>query len=724
MKEKPNDRSGNYLFALNIFIAFLLLFQNRLVIPYWLQPVGRMHTMLLHFPIVLLLLSMAMEFFRLNADDHTNEIYLRFRSALMLAGVIFSGITVIMGIFLSREAGYSESMLSWHRLWGASVFFTASFIYAFRHSKWYRGMWQKAGAIAVTLCLVAAGHFGAAITHGDNFIWKPVLVSGKRTVPLEEAEIFEHVVKPVFEQKCVSCHNAEKLKGQLKLTDSASIVKGGKSGKLFVAGKPDSSLLMRRIHLPLDERKHMPPSGKPQLTDDEEELLVAWIKSGPRFSGKVTGLSPSDTLRLQAMNVLTAGGNREENFSFPAAEQETLQSLNSNYRVVSPVSENSPALTVNIYNKDSYTPQTLDDLDEVRRQIIWLDLGKMPVRDQDLKYLLRFENLRKLNLNFTNVTGEGIQALARLKELQSLSLSGTSVNYSDVRRLIPQCKKLQTLAIWNTAMSADEIERLQSEFRSMTVLGGMAADGRPLIKLNPPKLRNISPVFTDSISPELFHPVKGVNIRFTTDGSDPDSTHSKLAGERHFLKASTEIKARAFKAGWLSSDVAVLNVYRSGIRPDTAILLSRLNRVHTANGAQTFFDHQLGSFNANSPAWANNWAGFIKNPMELLVRFDKPKRVSSVSLNTLIETENFIFPPEVIEVWGGSTEDHLRLIHRIRPQLPTNYRKPFIKLFDASFDSQQVSCLKIIAKPVMKIPAWHKNKNKAALLLIDEILIN
>ncbi len=724
MKGNPSDRSGNYVFALNIFVAFLLVFQSKLVIPVWLQPLGRMHTMILHFPIVLLLVSMVMEFFRFKTDNHANEFYRRFTSGLMLAGVICSGITVIMGIFLSQEAGYSQYILSRHRSWGAGVFFTSSFIYACRHSQWYRGVWSKAGAIVVTFCLIAAGHFGGALTHGDNFIWKPVLVAEKRIVPLEEALVFEDVVKPVFEQKCVSCHNAEKLKGQLRLTDSASIVKGGKTGELFVAGKPELSLLLRRIRLPLEEKKHMPPSGKPQLTSDEEELLTQWIKSGTLFSTKVTALPESDTLRLEAMKILKSGENREEVFPFPDVAQETLQDLNSNYRVVSRLSKNSPALAVNIYNKDSYTPQALDDLNEVRRQIISLDLGKMPVKDEDLKYVVQFENLRRLNLNFTEVTGAGIQALTQLQNLQNISLSGTKVNYNDLRGFIPMCKKLQVLAIWNTAVSADEMERLESEFRSMSILGGRSDDSRPLIKLNPPKLKNISPVFGDSILLELFHPVKGVDIRFTTDGTDPDSIRSTLAQGQHFLKASTEIKARAFKAGWLSSDLATLNVYRSGIRPDTAILLTKLSRVHTANGARTFFDHQLGSFNANSPAWANNWAGFIKNNMELLVRFDAPKRISSVSLNALIETENFIFPPAVIEVWGGASEKSLRLIHRFSPELPTTYRKPFIKLLDTRFSERQVSFLKIVAKPVMKIPAWHRSKGKPALLLIDEILIN
>lgn len=722
--KKVQGYAQNFLFALNIFIAFLLLLESRLAIPQWIQPFGRMHALILHFPIVLLLLSMVMEFFRFKPDYQTNDFYQRFTSSLLLTGVISAGITVIMGIFLSQEEGYAGAALSWHKWWGASVFFISSLIYSSRHSGWYKAPVAKSGALLTTLCLIFAGHFGGVLTHGDNFIWQPVIVSEPEIVPLDEALVFDHVIKPLFERKCVGCHNADKLKGELMLTDSAAISKGGKTGELFVAGQPEVSLLLRRTTLPIDEKKHMPPSGKPQLTPEEQELLYRWVASGGTFSAKVMALPETDSLRIAATRFLKTEGQVEETFSFPAVAQESLQKLNSNYRVVSPLTRNSPALTVNIYNRDSYTPRSLDELKDVRVQIISLDLGKMPVKNADMKYIVRFENLRRLNLNFTEVTGEGLETLSALRELRSLSLSGTRVSYADLRNFVLSSKKLETLAVWETDLSPAEIAKLQAEFRYISILGGVSDDRRPLIKLNPPRLKNKLPVFSDSISLELFHPVRGVEIRFTTDGTEPDSISSPLFQEKTVLHKSAQVKARAFKTGWLSSDVAILNVYNRSHEPDTAILLSRLNRVHTANGAQTFFDRELGSFNANSPAWANNWAGFIRNDLELLVRFDDPKLVSSVSLNTLIETENFIFPPAFIEVWGGDSERNLRLIGRLDPELPDTYRKPFIKLFDCAFPAQEISHLKLIVRPVMKLPAWHKSKGRAALVLIDEILIN
>ncbi len=723
MKERLHTYAGNFLFALNIFIIFLLLFESNLEIPIWLHPFGRMHLLLLHFPIVLLLISMILEIFGTQTSFKTQPFYQEFASIVLLIGVIYAGITVIMGLFLSREGDYGLDILSWHKWFGVSVFFLGSSMYAIRNSDKYKTAVSKLGGSVTIVCLLLTGHFGAALTHGDGFIWKSVIDETAEVVPIEQVLVFDHLIKPILDSKCTGCHNPDKLKGKLVLTDSASIHKGGKSGKLFVSGNPGISLLIKRIHLAPENKKHMPPSGNTQLTPDEKELLRLWIKANTRFNQKIVSLPPKDSLRLRATAFLNSSEAIDEPFDFSSADEETVKMLNTNSRVVSPLAKNSPALSVSIYNKETYSSQTLTELMDVKIQIVSLELSNMPVTDNDLKGVARFENLRRLNLNFTNITGDGLAALASLKQLRSLSLSGTKVNYQDLKQSMARFENLSTISLWKTVVSDDELMQLQTEYKNIQFLTRLKDDGSNPIKLNTPRLKHKSLVFDDSIQLQLFHPVKGVDIRFTTNGSEPDTTASIFDGTT-VLKESTTIKARAYKLGWLNSDAVTLYVYRSFFKPDSIMLLSKLNRVHPANGAQTFFDHQLGTFNANSPAWANNWAGFIRNDMELLLEFKTPKEISSVAMNTLIETETSIFPPATIEIWGGPSIDKIQLIIRMNPEHPKNYRKPFIELIECKVLKQKVSYLKIIAKPVMKLPAWHKNKNNPALLLVDEVLIN
>jgi uncharacterized membrane protein len=133
----------NFLFAANIFILFLLLFENKMVFPAWLQSVGRMHPMFLHFPIVILLIAMCMEFFRHKSDFTSQIFYQNFTTIFLLTGSISAAITVIMGLFLSKENGYTGDVIAFHKWFGVGIVFIASFIYWFRNKNSYTPVLAK-----------------------------------------------------------------------------------------------------------------------------------------------------------------------------------------------------------------------------------------------------------------------------------------------------------------------------------------------------------------------------------------------------------------------------------------------------------------------------------------------------------------------------------------------------------------------------------------------------
>jgi len=433
MKINLKAYSGNILLFLNTLIVFLLIFENELIIPQWLQPLGRMHPMLLHFPIVLLLVSLIMEFLQFNIKEDSRAFYQNITSNIMFSGILLAAITVIMGIFLSLEDSYEGGeVLNWHKWSGVSIVFLASLIFIFRTANWYKGAVAKAGAIILSFSIILAGHFGAVLTHGENFVLEPVTKS--QLVPIEQALVYDHVIQPIFQEKCVSCHSDERLKGKLKLTDSASIMKGGKTGKLFVPGDPQVSLLLERIHMPMSNKKHMPPSGKPQLSPEEVRILFQWIKDRPDFKKRVMDLPTTDSIRILAAARLQPAVKVVDEYDFAAADEETIKDLNNFYRMVSPVSRESPALAISFFNKGAYNSKSLEELSEIKEQIVSLRLSRMPVKDEDLDFISKLKELRKLDLNFTDINGSGLKDLSALKNLQILSLSGTKVK---VQQLLP-----------------------------------------------------------------------------------------------------------------------------------------------------------------------------------------------------------------------------------------------------------------------------------------------
>ena len=563
------------------------------------------------------------------------------------------------------------------------------------------------------------GHYGATLTHGDGFILQPIAQKiNTRPVTMDEAIVYADVIQPILERKCVTCHNENKLKGELLLTDSVGLLAGGKTGPLFIPGNSEVSLMMQRIHLPIDQEKHMPPEGNAQLTSSEITLLSLWINQEIGFHKKLIDLPEDDSIRVMAAAFFTPVTDSSSIYDFPAADEQLITKLNTEDRNISRVSKRSPALEVSIYRRDGYGVKQLEELGDIREQIVTLKLNKLPVRDEDLKTIGRFVNLRRLELNFSDITDAGLRELTVLKQLKTLSISGTKITYKGLTEAMPAFSKLRTVTLWNTALSAQDFSGLRQAYAAIDFVGGSGYEGQDTLKLNPPQVNNSTLVFRDSVDVRLGHPVRGVEIRYTLDGSEPDSLQSTVFRNNLRITGNTRIMARAYKTGWYSSESVQFDFLRNAIIPDSLRLLYPFNSVHLAEGAQTFFDAKLGVFGANNPAWANFWAGARKYDMGLVCFFKSPVNLSTFGLHYMVEEETGIHPPAVIEVWGGDNEQSLKLISTIRPARPVKKEK-LLKIAETSFKARLVSCLKIIAKP----PLDEKSKNPR-LILVDEMFLN
>lgn len=718
IKSKHKGFAENLLFALNIFIIFFLLFGSAIVIPQWLQPVGRLHPLILHFPIVVLIMAMMMEFFRFRERFKTEKLYHDFTTYLWLTGAIFAAFTAIMGLFLSKEPGYEGATLQWHKWLGVSVVFVSTGIYWCRTAGWYNVKIARLGAAVVVLSLVITGHFGADLTHGDNFVLAPVWHPEKKLVPVDRALIYRDVIQPIFESKCISCHNPDKIKGGLMLIDERSILKGGKDGKLIVPGQPQISLLLQRIHLVAEDKKHMPPAGKPQLTPDEMNLLYLWVKENADFKKKVIELPEKDSLRLIASTYLQPAEETEEKYDFAAADDKLIKKLNNNYRVIYLYAKESPALGVDIYNKSSYQPKTLEELSAIKKQVVSLDISKMPVKDAEVKTIAQFENLHALNLNFTDITGITLKELAGLKFLKTISLAGTPLSPEAVKQ-ISALKSLTKITLWDAGLTDAQIQDLQAHNKHIEFIKSFKDDGKP-IKLNVPQLKNTALVFAGSMLLKISHPIKGVQLRYTTDGTDPDSIKSLVFKPGVAVDKNTSIKVKAYKPGWLSSDVVQFNVFKSTYTPDSISFITPPNEKYTADGAKSLIDKDLGGTNFGN----SKWIAAQKN-IEIYMQFTKPVDLHTITLNCLRNLGSQIFLPIGIEVWGGADINHLKLLSNVIPSPAKKDDKDMAIGVDCKLNTAQpITCLKIIAKNIQKLPSWDPVKKGPEWVFMDEIFLN
>ena len=235
----------------------------------------------------------------------------RFKNANVSAGFVIAlaaplaVIAAVCGWLLSLEGGYDETLLSWHKWLGiatATGTVVAATLYWRKKLKLYRALLFFTVAL-----LMAAGHLGGSLTHGSDFLTRYAPGPLKKMLRLmdmsapakptvfkdpHQFSVFEAIISPILENKCIHCHGANKSKAGLRLDSFAGLMNGGDDGAVVEPGDSAHSPIVQRPSLPPDDDDHMPPAGKPQLTADEIALLKWWVETGASEKQMLSELQP------------------------------------------------------------------------------------------------------------------------------------------------------------------------------------------------------------------------------------------------------------------------------------------------------------------------------------------------------------------------------------------------------------------------------------------------
>src|ERR1043165_2188458 len=290
---------SNLSFFIIVMLVFLLFFQNKISLPPILQSVGRMHPLLLHLPIGLLVISFILWIAKRNIEATSfQNIFI-----LVLQVTAFTAsLTALMGFFLSREGGYDSDILLKHKTLGITTAILSYLLLLI-----YQSNPQKKFLFGTILTLsltamILGSHFGSNLTHGQGFVFQPMQkeIELKEELITDSSTLFTVAIKPILRSKCFSCHNEKKSKGELVMTTEEKILSGGKNGPIWKPGDALNSHIIQKISLPEDDKKHMPPKGKPQLSQQEIDLLFTWIQSGADMKKMLKEYREDDTLKVMA----------------------------------------------------------------------------------------------------------------------------------------------------------------------------------------------------------------------------------------------------------------------------------------------------------------------------------------------------------------------------------------------------------------------------------------
>ncbi|CAH0993965.1 hypothetical protein EMA8858_00070 [Emticicia aquatica] len=706
--------SSYLLFCFNLLLLFFLLFEAQVSLPFWMSPIGRMHPLLLHLPIGFSVILLVFLLLKNEFEAKTYEVIVKL---LLTLTALTASIVALMGFFLSKEGGYDADSLQIHKWTGTAVSILSYAISLFSEqiqftSKNY-GAWGLLASIAI------AGHFGADITHGENYLFEAFQTQKEIPQFSENNTLYEAAIFPIFETKCLNCHNDQKVKGELNMSSIQKIMKGGKNGAIWKVGDVLNSHIIQRANLPLDEKEHMPPKGKPQLRTDEIDLLKAWINEGADVKKTIKAYLASSETKKLALKFINMKASKSETkvYAFSMPSESNLKEVNTPFCSVFQFSNGSPALQADFFVSKKYDRKNLENLSKVSEQLVILNLAKMPVKDEDLALIANFQHLERLNLNQTDITGKTLEQLKKCKNLESIALAGTKVSKDNLQTLL-DLPNLKEVFVWNTAIDEAAVIDLSKKYTKIRFDRGCLDNPNEVLKLNPPILVNEEFIIKTNTPITLKHTLKNVKIRYTLDGSEPDSTTVNIYEKPIIIDNYTKLKAIATKENWYASKKIEYSFFKSNFVPDSVYMTNLPDPKYSGKGGVSLYDLKKGPIDNFSD---KAWLGFREKEFATLFEFKNAKPMKGLIISCLQKMDSFIMIPAMVEVWGGNSKKDLKIIQKIVSKLPTKMEGNANLGIQIPVNKGTFKMIKLVVKPIQKLPSWHPGKGQKAWFFVDEV---
>lgn len=412
----------------------------------WQQFLGRFHPLIVHLPIGLILLVPVLEIAGACQPG------LREAAGFVL-GLGFLGClaAVTLGYLLAYGSGDAGAGVTRH-MWGGITLTIGVLVCLLARPWWTSGSVPRvypALLTCVLLMLAWTAHQGGSLTYGRSYLTKYMPVPMKRWLMLGSVQaktvpgsFYAMHINPIFDANCVTCHGEDKVKGGLTLDSYESLMEGGKDGAVIVPGKPDQSLLLKRVTLPPDHKHFMPAEGKPPLKPEEIAWIRAWILDGASPAARtVRGVSIREETEVPLVPVGDYSGLMPEIRQMAKGQGAKLVPVSSK------PSDGLILETVDVAG--SFGDAQLAQFAKFAPYIAEAELGGTAVTNASFDKLGKFTHLRALHLERTAVTGDGLAKLAPLSQLTYLNLSGTKITKAALAPL-RSMKNLRHVYLYNT----------------------------------------------------------------------------------------------------------------------------------------------------------------------------------------------------------------------------------------------------------------------------------
>ena len=545
------------------------------------------------------------------------------------------------------------------------------------------------------------------MTHGVDYLKIPEFENKTALVSYDSIHVFNQVITPIFDSKCVKCHNINKSKGDLMLTSVDQIMKGGEYGKIIEVSNSDKSRLYTYLNLPLNDEHHMPPDGNAQPTENEIELIKLWIDNGADFENYLQ--IGEDDYSKEILDFLP-----KQIADVDPPKRSQLEKLIENEFRIERISSENNFIDIKFQGK-TFKQSYFNLLSKVGDNIKRLDLSFVDLSSVNLSKLDDLENLTYLNLNNTSLSSEDLEKLDL--DIQTLILSNNDIDVGVFEKFISNPINERVFA-YNTITDLELTKEIAASSNKKIYFGISLDDFASNVPLKIPIVNPIQTLFSNSIDVEIVEDISKPEYRYTINGDEPDSLSTLYVGPINIDKSSN-LKFKAFKKGSRPSPVKEIFYRKTAARITDFELLSSTVPPYAAENILS--DNAVGSFDFRD----GSWNGFIKSEKrsgDMIAEFSIPEGVTEIGISCLTDYGAYILFPTKIELYDISAgNDELVYSKNVySKKFDEEYGPLYTYRVPVNKKLKKVR-LKVISNK--KLPKGHPAEGEPAWLFIDEVML-
>lgn len=206
-------------------------------------------------------------------------------------------------------------------------------------------------------------------------------------------------------------------------------------------------------------------------------------------------------------------------------------------------------------------------------------------------------------------------------------------------------------------------------------------------------------------------------IYYTLDGTEPTAASTRYTGPVE-LREDCKFRAASPREGMQTPGYARdFTFSKSSCRP--VKMNSEPTMKYTYGAPMSLVDGFHGK-----PGYTNGaWVGYMDRPLDVTIDMQGAGAYSSVTVESLVEKGEWVFPPASIEVSTSQDGENFTQVALLAVPEESASSQDGVKSFTATFPQTEARYLRVVANTVNPIPDWHGARGEKSHMFIGEISV-